>query len=145
MGDLWPRPPRRRAPECLRGQRAPADPQTRRVKAPRVSALVGVQVLFVLFGMLIAAFFPFFAPFLRSRDLRPEQIGTVFSLMALARIAMNPWWGHLADTRLERRRDRAGAVGRGAHPPLRLHPCLGEPELRAHDAAARSVALERGR
>ena len=73
------------------------------MKATRVSALVGVQVLFVLFGMLIAAFFPFFAPFLRSRDLRPEQIGTVFSLMALARIAMNPWWGHLADTRFGRR------------------------------------------
>ena len=69
----------------------------------RFSPAVGVQVLFVLFGMLIAAFFPFFAPFLRSRDLSPEQIGSVFSLMAVARIAMNPWWGHLADTRFGRR------------------------------------------
>lgn len=73
-----------------------------------------MQVLFILFGMLIAAFFPFFAPFLRSRGLRPEQIGTVFSLMAIARILMNPLWGHLADTRFGRRTIlRVGATGAG--------------------------------
>lgn len=57
----------------------------------------------MLFGLVIAAFFPFFAPYLRSRGLRPEEIGGVLSVMAAARILANPVWGHLADTTLGRR------------------------------------------
>jgi PPP family 3-phenylpropionic acid transporter len=64
---------------------------------------VQVQVLFVLFGLVIAAFFPYLAPYLRSRGLGPEGIGTVLSLMAVTRIVANPVWGHLADTVLGRR------------------------------------------
>lgn len=84
------------------------------MRVGKVDRAVAVQVLFVLFGVMIAAFFPFFAPFLRNRGLRPEEIGTVFSAMALARILITPVWGHLADTRFGRRAVlQAGAVAAG--------------------------------
>ncbi|HEX7463422.1 MAG TPA: MFS transporter [Actinomycetota bacterium] len=62
-----------------------------------------IHVLFVLYGVAIAAFYPFFTLFLRERGLDPLEIGLVIAAMALARIVANPVWGHLADARLGRR------------------------------------------
>src|SRR5262249_26450751 len=59
--------------------------------------------MFVLFGLVIASFFPFFALFLSERGLDPSEIGVVIAAMAVARIATNAFWGSLADTRLGRR------------------------------------------
>lgn len=75
---------------------------------PRTS----VQILFVLFGIAVASFFPFLALFLSDRGLSPGRIGVVIAAMALARIAANPVWGHVADTTLGRRSVlRIGALG----------------------------------
>ena len=65
---------------------------------------VSVQVLFVLFGVVVASFFPFFALFLKDRGLDGRDIGLVISVMAFARVMCNPVLGHLADTRFGRRR-----------------------------------------
>jgi MFS transporter, PPP family, 3-phenylpropionic acid transporter len=85
-------------------------PPVRRV-APNV-ALAGT---FVLFGLVIASFFPFFALFLSERGLSPSQIGVVVAVMAIARIGANPVWGSLADARLGRRKvvrlGLTGAIG----------------------------------
>ncbi len=91
---------------------------------PRVRPAVGVQVLFVLFGLVIAALFPFLGPYLRARRLDPEEIGAVLSLMAATRIVANPVWGHLADTVVGRRAMlRAGfAAAAGAAILLALVP-----------------------
>lgn len=62
-------------------------------------AVVG---LFLSFGAMIAAFFPFFALFLSDKGLEPGEIGAVLAAMAAARIITNPLWGHLADTRYGR-------------------------------------------
>jgi PPP family 3-phenylpropionic acid transporter len=71
-------------------------------------------MLFVLFGLVVAAFFPFVALFFDSRGLSAGDIGLVLAAMALARMAVNPVWGHLADTRLGRRTAlRIGALGAG--------------------------------
>lgn len=64
---------------------------------------VAVHGLFILFGAVIAAFFPFYTLFLRERGLTLEEIGLAIAVMAVARIVMNPVWGHLADTRYGRR------------------------------------------
>lgn len=69
-----------------------------------VSPTVAIHGLFILFGVVIAAFFPFFALFLAERGLSPDQIGIVLAVMALARVVANPVAGHLADARLGRRR-----------------------------------------
>jgi MFS transporter, PPP family, 3-phenylpropionic acid transporter len=69
-----------------------------------VRSAVSIQVLFVLFGVVVASFFPFFALFLKDRGLDERQIGLVVSVMAFARVMLNPGMGHLADTRLGRRR-----------------------------------------
>lgn len=80
----------------------------------RVSPAAAVQVLFVLFGVAIAAFFPFLALFLSDRGLSPGRIGVVIAVMAAARIASSPVWGHVADTSLGRRTTlQIGAVGAG--------------------------------
>jgi PPP family 3-phenylpropionic acid transporter len=80
-----------------------------------VPPAVAVQVLFILFGIAIAAFFPFLALFLSDRGLSPGQIGVVIAAMALARIAAGPAWGHVADTTLGRRTTlQIGALGAGA-------------------------------
>ena len=76
---------------------------------------VAVQVLFVLFGIAIAAFFPFLALFLSDRGLSPERIGVVIASMALARMCSGPVWGHVADTSLGRRTTlQIGALGAAA-------------------------------
>ncbi len=74
-----------------------------------------MHVLFVLFGIGIAAFFPFFALFLDDRGLSPERIGVVIATMAVGRIAASPAWGHLADTTLGRRTTlQIGTLGAAA-------------------------------
>jgi PPP family 3-phenylpropionic acid transporter len=76
-----------------------------RVPAPSVHVRSGVavQVVYILFGVTIAAFFPFLALFLSARGLSPSQIGVVIAAMAVGRIAAGPVWGHVADTSLGRR------------------------------------------
>lgn len=84
------------------------------VRTPRIQIRpsVAVQVLFVLFGVAIAAFFPFLALFLSDRGLSAGRIGVVIAVMALARIVANPVWGHVADTTIGRRSTlRIGAFG----------------------------------
>ncbi|MFM8944381.1 MAG: MFS transporter [Actinomycetota bacterium] len=73
-------------------------------RASGVRTAVSIQGLFLLFGVAIAAFFPFFTAFLRSRGVTPEQTGVVIAGMAFARVVGNPVWGSLADTRLGRTR-----------------------------------------
>jgi PPP family 3-phenylpropionic acid transporter len=63
---------------------------------------VAVHGLFVVFGFVIAAFFPFFAIYLQGRGLSADEIGIVIAVTALARIVGNPIWGHYADTRIGR-------------------------------------------
>jgi PPP family 3-phenylpropionic acid transporter len=70
----------------------------------RVRPAVSILVLFLLFGLVVAAFFPFIALFLDSRGLTATDIGLVLAAMAVARIGANPLWGHLADATLGRRR-----------------------------------------
>ena len=73
-------------------------------RSPAVRPEVSIQVLFLGFGIAIAAFFPFFAAFLESRGIRPAEIGVVIAAMAAARVVGNPIWGHLADTAIGRPR-----------------------------------------
>jgi MFS transporter, PPP family, 3-phenylpropionic acid transporter len=79
-----------------------------------VKPAVAIQGLFVLFGMAIASFYPFFAPFLSGRGLSESEIGLVIAVTALARVLSMPVWGHVADARLGMRRvlqlGMAGAV-----------------------------------
>jgi len=70
---------------------------------PVVRPAVAVQVLFILFGVVIAAFFPFLSLFLDGKGLTAGQIGVVIAGMALARVLSSPVWGHLADTTIGRR------------------------------------------
>jgi PPP family 3-phenylpropionic acid transporter len=77
-----------------------------------VAPAVAVQVLFILFGIAIASFFPFLSLFLDARGLSPGQIGVVIAAMAAGRIAAGPVWGHVADTSLGRRTTlQIGALG----------------------------------
>ncbi|HET9724632.1 MAG TPA: MFS transporter [Actinomycetota bacterium] len=73
---------------------------------PRVklhaSESVAIHGLFVVFGLGIAAFFPFVSLYLAGRGLTPDQIGLVIAIMALARLVTNPVWGHVADTTIGR-------------------------------------------
>lgn len=71
---------------------------------PRPRVAVALQGTFLLYGLVIAAFFPFLALYLRdAHGLDEGQIGFVLALAATARMLTNPIWGHLADTRLGRR------------------------------------------
>lgn len=68
----------------------------------RVAPNASVHGLFVAFGLVIAAFFPFLALYLDDRGLSKSQIGLLISVMALARALANPVWGHLSDTTIGR-------------------------------------------
>jgi PPP family 3-phenylpropionic acid transporter len=68
----------------------------------RVAPNASVHGLFVAFGLVIAAFFPFLALYLDDRGLSKSQIGVLISVMALARALANPFWGHLSDTTIGR-------------------------------------------
>ena len=73
---------------------------------------VAVHGLFVAFGFVIAAFFPFLALYLSHRGLEEGEIGIVILVMAVARVIFLPIWGHLADTRTGRVTAlRVGAFG----------------------------------
>jgi MFS transporter, PPP family, 3-phenylpropionic acid transporter len=75
---------------------------------------VAVHGLFVVFGFIIAAFFPFFAIYLQGRGLSADEIGLVIAVTALARIVGNPIWGHYADTRTGRLTAfQIGTIGAG--------------------------------
>jgi PPP family 3-phenylpropionic acid transporter len=77
-----------------------------------VSPATSLQVLFILFGLAIAAFFPFFALFLNGRGLSAGQIGVVIATTAVARVLSNPVWGHVSDSTLGRRRAlQIGTIG----------------------------------
>jgi len=83
--------------------------------AAGVRPAVAVQMLFVLFGVLIAALFPFLSLFLDGKGLTAGQIGVVIAGMALARMLLSPMWGHLADTTIGRRAAlQIGALGGAA-------------------------------
>src|SRR4029453_9671787 len=80
--------------------------------ARRIRPAVAVQTLFVLFGVFIAASFPFLSLFLDAKGLTAGEIGAVIAAMAIARLLLSPLWGHLADTTLGRRRAlQIGALG----------------------------------
>ena len=68
----------------------------------KVREPVAIHGLFVVFGLAIAAFFPFVSLYLKGRGLSPEQIGLVIAVMAVARLIANPLWGHVADTTIGR-------------------------------------------
>jgi PPP family 3-phenylpropionic acid transporter len=75
---------------------------------------VAVHGLFVVFGFVIAAFFPFFSIYLHGRGLSADQIGVVIAFTALARVVANPLWGHYADTRIGRLTAlQIGTIGAG--------------------------------
>jgi PPP family 3-phenylpropionic acid transporter len=68
--------------------------------------------MFLLFGIAIAAFFPFFALFLADKGFSADGIGLVLALMAGARLIANPLWGQVADAKLGRLRTlRLGLAG----------------------------------
>ncbi len=76
---------------------------------------VAVHGLFVAFGVVIAAFFPFLTIYLEDKGLRADQIGLALAAMAVVRVFLMPTWGHVADTRLGRRTTlRIGALGAAA-------------------------------
>jgi PPP family 3-phenylpropionic acid transporter len=68
----------------------------------RVRESAAVHGLFVVFGLAIAAFFPFVSLYLQGRGLSADQIGLVIAVMAVARIISNPVWGHLGDRTIGR-------------------------------------------
>ena len=81
---------------------------------PKPRPEVAVHGLFVVFGFVIAAFFPFFTIYLQGRGLSADQIGVVIAATALARIIGNPIWGHYADTRIGRLTAfQIGTIGAG--------------------------------
>jgi PPP family 3-phenylpropionic acid transporter len=95
-------------------QAGSGDPILSGVTRIRVAPEVAVNGLFVVFGFVIAAFFPFLAVYLDDRGLSASQIGFVLAAMALARIVSNPVWGHEADTRIGRLRAlQIGTIGSG--------------------------------
>ena len=81
---------------------------------PKPRPEVAVHGLFVVFGFVIAAFFPFFTIYLQGRGLSADEIGIVIAATALARIIGNPIWGHYADTRIGRLTAfQIGTIGAG--------------------------------
>jgi PPP family 3-phenylpropionic acid transporter len=62
-----------------------------------------VRGMFMTSGLVISAFFPFLALYLDGKGLSGSEIGVVIAAMAVARVVLNPIWGHLADSVLGRR------------------------------------------
>ena len=75
-----------------------------RTTAARVTPAAAVLGLFLAFGLIVASFFPFLSVYLAGRGFDPGQIGLLLSAMAAVRIVAMPVWGHVADTRIGRRR-----------------------------------------
>jgi PPP family 3-phenylpropionic acid transporter len=78
----------------------------------RPEPTVAVHGLFVVFGFVIAAFFPFLAIYLDARGIEAGQIGLIIVVMATGRVLFLPVWGHVADATLGRVTVlRVGALG----------------------------------
>jgi PPP family 3-phenylpropionic acid transporter len=73
------------------------------MRRPAVAEATQVRGLFLLFGVAIAAFFPFLSLYLREyHGLDETEIGLVLLVVGVARTVGNPLWGHQADTRIGR-------------------------------------------
>jgi MFS transporter, PPP family, 3-phenylpropionic acid transporter len=84
----------------------------RRPAAAGVSPAAAVLGLFLTFGLIVASFFPFLSIYFADRGFDPGQIGLLLGAMAAVRIVAMPIWGHVADTRIGRRRAlQLGLVG----------------------------------
>ena len=80
--------------------------------AASVSPAAAVLGLFLTFGLIVASFFPFLSIYFADRGFDPSQIGFLLGAMAAVRIVAMPIWGHVADTRIGRRRAlQLGLVG----------------------------------
>lgn len=84
----------------------------------RIREPAAIHGLFVVFGVAVAAFFPFVSLYLRGRGLSPGDIGLVVAVMAAARLLANPLWGHVGDATIGRvnalRLGTLGVVGAAA-------------------------------
>jgi PPP family 3-phenylpropionic acid transporter len=76
----------------------------RRPTAADISPAAAVLGLFLTFGLIVASFFPFLSIYFAGRGFDPSQIGFLLGAMAAVRIVAMPIWGHVADTRIGRRR-----------------------------------------
>jgi PPP family 3-phenylpropionic acid transporter len=76
----------------------------KREAAVGVSPAAAVIGLFLIFGLIVASFFPFLSVYLKDRGFQPDQIGFLLGAMAAIRIVAMPVWGHVADTRTGRKR-----------------------------------------
>jgi PPP family 3-phenylpropionic acid transporter len=80
--------------------------------AAGVSPAAAVLGLFLTFGLIVASFFPFLSIYFADRGFDASQIGFLLGAMAAVRIVAMPIWGHVADTRIGRRRAlQLGLVG----------------------------------
>jgi PPP family 3-phenylpropionic acid transporter len=73
------------------------------LRPPPIKTRTAIAGMMVLFGISIAAFFPFLSLFLQAHGLDPSQIGVAVGAMALGRVMFTPLWGHVADAVLGRR------------------------------------------
>jgi len=84
----------------------------KRTATAGVSPAAAVLGLFLTFGLIVASFFPFLSIYFEGRGFDPGQIGLLLGAMAAVRIVAMPIWGHVADTRIGRRRAlQLGLVG----------------------------------
>jgi PPP family 3-phenylpropionic acid transporter len=73
------------------------------MQRPQVRDAVQIRGLFLLFGFAIAAFFPFVSLYLESyHGLSGAEVGLALAVASVVRMAANPVWGHVADTRTGR-------------------------------------------
>ena len=83
-----------------------------RALSRRVDDGAAVHGLFIIFGLVISAFFPFRAIYLNARGLSSSEIGVVIAMMAFGGVITSPLWGHFADTKIGRLRAlQIGATG----------------------------------
>ena len=102
VGDLGPRPAGGHTAGGLPRQRTAVDPRAGPVVISgrqQIRPDAAVRGLFVPSGFVIAAFFPFLALYLDGKGLSESEIGLVIAAMAVARIVLNPFWGHVSDSR----------------------------------------------
>ncbi|HEX5936871.1 MAG TPA: MFS transporter [Actinomycetota bacterium] len=84
----------------------------RRPVAAGVRPAVAVLGLFVTFGVVVASFFPFLSIYFAGRGFDGSEIGVILAAMAVVRMIAMPIWGHVADSRIGRRRAlQLGLVG----------------------------------
>jgi PPP family 3-phenylpropionic acid transporter len=84
----------------------------RGTRAAGISPAAAILGLFLIFGVIVASFFPFLSVYLKGRGFAPDEIGFLLGAMAAVRIVAMPVWGHVADTRTGRKRAlQLGLVG----------------------------------